>query len=117
MAGDFPAARLPAQLALVGGPQCEARAAVYEELRGYILDGRMHAEIEATYPLEQIKEAVAHALPATQPAGECIGKPLPNPDARAKITGEARYTDDYRFPGMLFARTKRAGTPRERTGG
>ncbi len=40
----------------------ETRATVYEELRGYILDGRMHAEIEATYPLDQIKEAVAHAL-------------------------------------------------------
>ena len=40
----------------------ESRATVYEELRGYILDGRMHAEIEATYPLDQIKEAVAHAL-------------------------------------------------------
>ncbi len=40
----------------------ESRAAVYEELRGYILEGRMHAEIEATYPLDQIKEAVAHAL-------------------------------------------------------
>jgi len=44
------------------GSTPELRAAVYEELRGYILDGRMHAEIEATYPLEQIKEAVAHAL-------------------------------------------------------
>jgi NADPH:quinone reductase-like Zn-dependent oxidoreductase len=40
----------------------ESRAAVYEELRGYIIEGRLHAEIEATYPLDQIKEAVAHAL-------------------------------------------------------
>ncbi|NNE84962.1 MAG: zinc-dependent alcohol dehydrogenase family protein [Alphaproteobacteria bacterium] len=40
----------------------ESRATVYEELRGYIIEGRMRAEIEATYPLEQIKEAVAHAM-------------------------------------------------------
>jgi NADPH:quinone reductase-like Zn-dependent oxidoreductase len=40
----------------------QSRATVYEELRGYILEGRMHAEIEATYPLDQIKEAVAHAM-------------------------------------------------------
>jgi NADPH:quinone reductase-like Zn-dependent oxidoreductase len=44
------------------GSTPEARAAVYEELRGYIIEGRMHAKIEATYPLNQIKEAVAHAL-------------------------------------------------------
>ena len=36
---------------------------------------------------------------------------MPNPDALAKITGDARYTDDYRFAGMLYARTKRAGVP------
>lgn len=40
----------------------EQRAAVYDELRGYIIEGRMHAEIEATYTLAQIKDAVAHAL-------------------------------------------------------
>ena len=40
----------------------EQRAAVYDELRGYIIEGRMHAQVEATYPLAQIKDAVAHAL-------------------------------------------------------
>ncbi len=44
------------------GSTPESRAALYDELRGYILDGRLHAEVEATYPLAQIKEAVAHAL-------------------------------------------------------
>jgi len=39
----------------------EERLTVYNELAGYIADGRMHAAIEATYPLSQIKEAVAHA--------------------------------------------------------
>ena len=48
-------------------------------------------------------------FPATQPASKSVGKAMPNPDALAKITGRARYTDDYRFPGTLHARTKRAG--------
>ena len=38
------------------------RKAVYEELRGYVLDGRLSAEVEATYPLHRIKDAVAHAM-------------------------------------------------------
>jgi len=53
-------------------------------------------------------------LPETQEPGLAIGKAQPNPNALAKITGEARFTDDYRFPGMLYARTKRAGLPHAR---
>jgi xanthine dehydrogenase molybdenum-binding subunit len=48
-------------------------------------------------------------FPATRAANKSVGKAVPNPDARAKITGKARYTDDYRFPGTLHALTKRAG--------
>jgi NADPH:quinone reductase-like Zn-dependent oxidoreductase len=40
----------------------EQRATVYNELRNYIIDGKMHAEIEATYSLENIKDAVDHAM-------------------------------------------------------
>ncbi len=57
---------------------------------------------------------VAPLLPNIQPAGDSIGRPHPNPQSRAKIMGRARYTDDYRFPGMLYARTKRAGVPHAR---
>ena len=46
------------------------RAAVYDELRGYIIEGRMRAEIEATYALAQIKDAVAHAM--RQRAGKIV---------------------------------------------
>lgn len=53
-------------------------------------------------------------LPETQEPGLAIGKAQPNPNALAKITGEARFTDDYKFPGMLYARTKRAGVPHAR---
>jgi xanthine dehydrogenase molybdenum-binding subunit len=57
---------------------------------------------------------VSPLLPDIQPAGDSIGRPRPNPQARDKILGTARYTDDYCFPGMLYARTKRAGTAHAR---
>ena len=53
-------------------------------------------------------------LPATQEPGLAVGKAQSNPDALAKIMGSARFTDDYKFPGMLYARTKRAGVPHAR---
>ena len=53
-------------------------------------------------------------LPETQEPGLAIGKAQPNPNALAKIKGSARFTDDYKFPGMLYARTKRAGVPHAR---
>jgi xanthine dehydrogenase molybdenum-binding subunit len=53
-------------------------------------------------------------LPKTREAGLAIGKAQPNPNALAKITGRARFSDDYDFPGMLYARTKRAGVPHAR---
>jgi len=53
-------------------------------------------------------------IPATVTAAREIGKAQPNPDALAKIRGQAKFTDDYRFPGMLYARTLRAGLPHAR---
>lgn len=40
-----------------------------------------------------------------------IGRPFPRPDAVAKVTGRAIFTDDLAFEGMLFARVLRAGLP------
>lgn len=40
-----------------------------------------------------------------------VGRPRPPANAVAKVTGEARYADDYAFPGMLFGATLRAGVP------
>jgi selenium-dependent xanthine dehydrogenase len=50
-------------------------------------------------------------LPATKTPYNVIGRPLPRPDVLAKVTGEAKYADDYSFPGMLHARTLRARYP------
>jgi xanthine dehydrogenase molybdenum-binding subunit len=42
---------------------------------------------------------------------QAVGHILNRPDARAKVTGEAIYTDDLSFEGMLYAKVKRAGVP------
>ncbi len=40
-----------------------------------------------------------------------VGQVSPRPDAIAKVTGEAIYSDDIQFEGMLHARVKRAMVP------
>ena len=42
---------------------------------------------------------------------EVIGQVVKRPEAREKVTGEAVYTDDINFPGMLHGATLRAGMP------
>lgn len=41
-----------------------------------------------------------------------IGAPVPRKDARAKVTGRARYVDDLTLPGMLHGATVRTSVPR-----
>ncbi|MGB9897209.1 molybdopterin-dependent oxidoreductase [Thermanaerothrix sp.] len=48
--------------------------------------------------------------PAAKP-GKYVGNVHPRPDAVAKVTGRAKYTDDLQFEGMLHARVKRAMVP------
>ena len=59
-------------------------------------------------------QKVSPYIPKTVDAGFEVGRAQPNPDALAKIRGQAKFTDDYHFPGMLYARTLRAGTPHAR---
>jgi len=40
-----------------------------------------------------------------------VGKAIIRPDAIAKVIGGAKFTDDFHFEGMLFARVLRAGIP------
>ena len=53
-------------------------------------------------------------LPETGEALEAVGQPLPRPDAIAKVTGQALYTDDYLFAGMLHGATLRSEHPHAR---
>lgn len=44
-------------------------------------------------------------------AGAVIGRPQIRPDAYPKVTGEAIFTDDLKFEGMLYAKARRAMVP------
>ena len=50
-------------------------------------------------------------IPTSREAHRVVGTLRPRSDARAKVTGEAIYTDDLKFEGMLHARVKRAMLP------
>ncbi|MCC7209170.1 MAG: molybdopterin-dependent oxidoreductase, partial [Anaerolineae bacterium] len=43
-----------------------------------------------------------------------ISRSVPPQEVREKVTGQAKYTDDYAFPGMLYARTLRSPYPHAR---
>jgi selenium-dependent xanthine dehydrogenase len=53
-------------------------------------------------------------LPRTKTPFSVVGQPLPRPDAVEKVTGRAKYSDDYVFPNMLFGATLRAKHPHAR---
>ena len=48
------------------------------------------------------------------PSYQVIGQGRPPVDAAAKVTGSARYADDYAFPDLSFGATLRAGLPHAR---
>lgn len=50
-------------------------------------------------------------LPTVKTPLNVVGRPFPRPDAVAKVTGAALYTDDYSLPGMLHGATLRAKFP------
>ena len=50
-------------------------------------------------------------LPVSPKALHVVGRPVPRPDAVAKVTGQARFTDDYGFPNILYGATLRAAHP------
>src|SRR5260370_35842803 len=48
---------------------------------------------------------------------QLIGRPVPRKEAREKVTGQSRYVDDLRFPGMWFGVTVRSECARGRIRG
>ncbi len=49
-----------------------------------------------------------------KPPLSVVGQPHPRLDSVSKVTGTAKYTDDYCFPGMLYGATLRAKYPHAR---
>jgi CO/xanthine dehydrogenase Mo-binding subunit len=45
---------------------------------------------------------------------QAVGKPVPRKEGREKVTGEAKYVDDLKFPGMLHGVTVRSAVARGR---
>ncbi|HEY0593169.1 MAG TPA: xanthine dehydrogenase family protein molybdopterin-binding subunit [Thermoanaerobaculia bacterium] len=67
--------------------------------------------------LGTIERDVPAAEPPPLPPNKdlaAIGKRVPRLDARAKVTGAAKYTADIRLPGMLWARMVTAPHPHAR---
>jgi CO/xanthine dehydrogenase Mo-binding subunit/aerobic-type carbon monoxide dehydrogenase small subunit (CoxS/CutS family) len=52
--------------------------------------------------------------PKTVAPLSAIGQPVPPQEVIDKVTGRAKFTDDYAFPGMLIGRTLRAAHPHAR---
>jgi selenium-dependent xanthine dehydrogenase len=67
-------------------------------------------------PGAQVKGVARQRHAGPSPQHTVVGHPLPPADAVAKVTGAARYADDYVFPKMLFGATLRAGIPHARIG-
>jgi xanthine dehydrogenase molybdenum-binding subunit len=52
--------------------------------------------------------------PLVDEATHAISRSLPMQDVEDRVTGRAKYTDDYVFDGMIFARTLRSRYPHAR---
>ncbi len=71
--------------------------------------------IQSAAAVQRGEGAISANDPATDNADlRVAGHSLPSQEAIAKVTGRALYTDDFTFPGMLFARTLRAAYPHAR---
>ncbi|PKO14232.1 MAG: aldehyde oxidoreductase [Chloroflexi bacterium HGW-Chloroflexi-10] len=57
------------------------------------------------------KPVIPPFVPPAQNAKRMVGQVHLRPDAVAKVTGKAIYSDDLQFEGMLHARVKRAMVP------
>lgn len=53
----------------------------------------------------------APQIPLSAQSHAVVGKKITRPDAVEKVNGDAKYTDDLVFDGMLFAKVRRAGVP------
>ncbi len=70
--------------------------------------GAIRAAARAVRTGEPVQPPV---VPPSVRAGQVVGTVRPRPDAVAKVTGKAIYTDDLHFENMLHARVKRAMEP------
>ena len=76
---------------------------IAEQLRGPDVDLRLPAVVpREPYPIEPL------TVDARQQT-RAVGQRATRPDGRLHGLGQTKYIDDLNFPGMLYARIKRAG--------
>jgi xanthine dehydrogenase molybdenum-binding subunit len=71
----------------------------------------IHAIQAAAYTIRTGEPLPAPEIPASSHPHTSVGTLQPRPDAVQKVTGQAIFTDDLQFEGMLHARVKRAMVP------
>jgi len=81
--------------------RCTGYASVFRAVRSAI------QEFQTGEPLPPIEIETLSPL-------RVIGRSLPRPDVVDKVTGAAKFTDDYTLPGMLYGATLRAAYPHAR---
>jgi xanthine dehydrogenase molybdenum-binding subunit len=81
--------------------RCTGYASVLRAVRSAI------HEYQTGQPLPPVENETVAPL-------KTIGHSYPRPDAVAKVSGTARFADDYAFPGMLYGATLRAAYPHAR---
>jgi 4-hydroxybenzoyl-CoA reductase alpha subunit len=59
-------------------------------------------------------EALHNEVPSSNDEFQIIGKSLPYIDARKKVTGEAKYADDFQFKNALYCKFLRSVHPHAR---
>jgi CO/xanthine dehydrogenase Mo-binding subunit/aerobic-type carbon monoxide dehydrogenase small subunit (CoxS/CutS family) len=72
---------------------------------------RIESAIQAAARSLRTGDPVAVPDPTVWERDRVIGSTRPRPDAQAKVTGCAVFTDDLAFAGMLHGRALRAGVP------
>ncbi len=65
----------------------------------------------AAQALNEDKAIAPRQVPLGEQDLNHVGKAVSRPDAVSKAIGNAKFTDDLHFEGMLFARVLRAGVP------
>jgi xanthine dehydrogenase molybdenum-binding subunit len=77
------------------------RCAGYQTIENAVL-----AAARAKRTGEPVEEPI---IPLPENPKDVIGKIIHRPEAIEKVTGQALFTDDLKFDGMIFGRAKRAG--------
>jgi selenium-dependent xanthine dehydrogenase len=70
-----------------------------------------NAILEAACSVRTGEPISGATVPDSESASQVIGRSVIRPDAVAKVTGSAIYTDDLKFEKMLYAAVCRAGVP------